>query len=534
MSTFSSRTDDLFTVLVSDPVSPEGLAPLLEAPHVHVIEKPLSQISSPDSTIDALIVRSGTRVDDSAFRLLPNVKIIGRAGVGVDNIDVELATEHGTIVINAPDGNTISTSEHTFAMMMSLLRNIPQATQSVKRGEWNRKSFEGFELFGKTLGIIGFGRIGSELASRAKAFQMNVFVFDPFLTSTRAKKHGVQLATLHDVLGSSDILTVHTPLTKDTKGMISHEELALTKPGVFLLNCARGGIIDEEALLSYLNTGHVRGAALDVFENEPLGEHPFRNLNQVILTPHIAASTREAQRSVAEQVASEVLAFSTGHPIAHGLNFPRISRDHYEKLYPFYELTHKMGKMASTSMPVPVKHIELTFAGRIAENETTMFTRSLLAGFFKNRVDSYINDVNASFIAKQRGVSLSERVTDDDTGYQSLIKAVIQGEHDKFTIWGTYNEDFGLRFVKVDDFSIDFQPSEHQLFIKHQDKPGVIGKVGRILGEHDVNIATMQVGRKQEGGEAIMILSVDKEAEFQTLTTLEKVDDIQQVIVLEL
>ncbi|WP_236784410.1 phosphoglycerate dehydrogenase [Alteribacter salitolerans] len=523
-----------FTVLVSDRLSNEGLTPLLTNPQIRLIEQPITEFTQPDPTIEALIVRSATQVTEDTFKTLPNLKIIGRAGVGVDNIDLEAATKHGVIVINAPDGNTISTCEHTFAMMITLLRNIPQANESVKRGEWNRKKFEGFELYGKTLGIVGFGRIGTELASRAKAFQMNVIVFDPFLTADRAEKFGVTSGSLDDILRESDVITVHTPLTKNTKGLIGQKEFEQAKRGVFILNCARGGIIDEQALVEALETGQVRGAALDVFEDEPLQNHPLKSFDQVILTPHIAASTKEAQRSVAEQVSSEILAYSEGKPIIHGLNFPHISSDAFEKIHPFYELAYKMGKMSSTSMRIPVKEIELVYSGKLAENDTAILTRSFLNGFFKSRVDSYVNDVNVSFIARERGVSLSEKRNQEETGYQSLIKAVITGEQKTFTLLGTSNQDFGLRFVKVDDFTVDFQPSEHQLFIKHNDRPGVIGRVGQLLGNHDVNIATMQVGRKSEGGDAMMILSVDKEMDAVTVEALENVDDIRHVTVLEL
>ncbi|WP_035186202.1 phosphoglycerate dehydrogenase [Alteribacter aurantiacus] len=533
MSNLKTATNT-FTVLVSDRLSSEGLQPLLNDPQVNVVEKNVAEFSEPDPSIDALVVRSATQVTDDTFTLLPNLKIIGRAGVGVDNIDLDAATKHGVIVINAPDGNTISTCEHTFAMMISLLRNIPQASESVKRGEWNRKKFEGFELYGKTLGIVGFGRIGTELAARARAFQMDVLVYDPFLTNDRAKKFGVTNASLDQILEESEVITVHTPLTKETKGLIGASELARAKKGVFILNCARGGIIDELALVDALERGHVAGAALDVFEDEPLGDHPLKHLDQVILTPHIAASTKEAQRSVAEQVSEEILAYSKGKPIIHGLNFPHISKDHFEKIHPFYELAYKMGKMASTSMRIPVKDIEITYSGRVAENDTAILTRSFLTGFFKSRVDSYINDVNVNFIAKERGVSFSEKRSQEETGYQSLIKGHVHGEHHTFTILGTANQDFGLRFVKVDDFTVDFQPSDHQLFIKHTDKPGVIGRVGQLLGNHDVNIATMQVGRKTEGGDAMMILTVDKEVASATIEALEHVDEIRHVTVLEL
>ncbi|WP_236634719.1 phosphoglycerate dehydrogenase [Alteribacter lacisalsi] len=523
-----------FTVLVSDPLSSEGLAPLLKVPHIRVIERSLDQFEEPLPGIDALIVRSATVVTKEALAQMPDLKLIGRAGVGTDNIDVEAATERGVIVVNAPDGNTISTCEHTFAMMMALMRNIPQAHASVRSGEWNRKKFEGAELYGKTLGIIGFGRIGSEIAARARAFRMKVMVYDPFLTAERANKAGVKAALLEDVLEQADILTVHTPLVKETRGLINRTTIARMKKGAFLLNCARGGIVDEAALAAALESGQLAGAALDVFESEPLGDSPLRQMNQVILTPHIAASTKEAQQSVARQVSEEIIAFSEGRTVTHGLNFPHIPGEQFDKIRPFYDLAVKMGKMASNFMRVPVKNLSVSYSGEIAEQDTTLLTRAALKGFFKNRIDSYVNDVNVSYISKERGVSWSEKRSQEETGYQNLISITVEGEDHFFSLTGTSNRDFGLRFLKIDDFSADFQPSEHQLFISHTDKPGVIGSVGQLLGTHDVNIATMHVGRKSEGGEAMMMLTVDKEISSETASALQKTKEINRVIVLEL
>jgi len=336
----------MYRVLVADSISAEGLQPLLEYENVEVIEK---KVTDPDvelDTIDAILVRSATKVTAELMDKMPRLKIIARAGVGVDNIDIDAATKRGIIVVNAPDGNTISTAEHTFAMMASMVRKIPQAHQSVKNLEWKRSAFVGTELFGKTLGIIGLGRIGTELAKRAKAFGMTIKVYDPYLTKERAAKLAVENCTLDEVLRESDIITVHTPLTPETKGLINEEALEKTKKGVFLINCARGGIIDEAALEKYLANGHVGGAALDVYTQEPPGEHPLFKFDNVIFTPHLGASTKEAQLNVATQVAKEVRMYLEGKPVSNSINLPSMSQDVFEKIGPFHKLARQMGIIA--------------------------------------------------------------------------------------------------------------------------------------------------------------------------------------------
>ncbi|MED3724203.1 phosphoglycerate dehydrogenase, partial [Geobacillus stearothermophilus] len=316
-------------VLVSDAISEEGLAPLRTSAHIDIVQKNVSEAEDELHTFDALLVRSATKVTEELLAKMPKLKIVGRAGVGVDNIDVDAATKRGIVVINAPNGNTISAAEHTFAMMAALVRRIPQAHISVKSREWNRSAFVGNELFGKKLGIIGFGRIGSEVAKRARAFGMTVHVFDPFLTKERAEKLGVSIHSLDEVLAVADIITVHTPLTKETRGLLGTENLAKTKKGVYLINCARGGIIDEQTLIPFLESGHVAGVALDVFEQEPPGDHPLLAFDNVIVTPHLGASTVEAQLNVATQVAEELLHFFEGQPVTSSINLPALSKGNY-------------------------------------------------------------------------------------------------------------------------------------------------------------------------------------------------------------
>lgn len=525
---------DIFNILVSDHMDKEGLKPVLDSSSVNVVFESATETDFPLDQIDALLIRSATTASKDLLEKMPRLKIIGRAGVGVDNVDMDAATSNGVVVINAPDGNTISTAEHTFAMMASLARSIPQANISMKEGRWDRKAFQGSELYGKTLGVIGFGRIGAELASRARAFKMTVLAYDPFLTKSRAEKNHVEAAELDEVLAKSDFISVHTPLTKETKGLLNKETLKKTKPGVYLINCARGGIIDEDALYNAIIAEHVRGAAIDVYESEPAWNHPLSTLDQVITTPHIAASTAEAQKNVAEQVAFEVLDYLKGKPAPHALNLPYLDSELFEKFSPITNLTRILGEMASQLFREPVKQIELSYAGEISHQETGLFNRSFLAGFFRHRIDEYVNEVNSSWIAKQRDIQVAEKHEHDSQIYSNFIKTTVIGEKNRLEVFGTFSREIGPRIVQINEFSLDYHPAKHTLYVRHNDQPGVIGKVGQLLGTHHVNIATMQVGRKHEGGKAIMLLSTDKECDEKVLEAFEQIDEIVSVSSIEL
>lgn len=521
-------------LLVADSISREGLLPLLEVNGLDIIESKVENSPIPLSEINALLVRSSTIVNEELLQQMPNLRIIGRAGVGVDNIDVPSATRRGIIVVNAPDGNTISTAEHTFAMMASMIRKIPQANQSVKAKNWERNRFMGKELYGKHLGIIGFGRIGTEIAKRAKAFGMSISVFDPFLTKTKANSLGIHLTDLISLLSHSDIITVHTPLTTETRYLLNNETLGLTKKGVYLLNCARGGIIEENALLKYIGNGHISGVALDVFESEPLGDHPLLQHENVILTPHLGASTEEAQLNVATQVASEICLFFHGKPVKNAINLPSMSNEIFEKIHPYHSLAKKMGVLLSQEVNEPIHEIKITYSGVVANLETTYITKAFVSGFFQNRVENYINEVNAFLIAKERGISIVEKNTDQSCGYANCLSVTLTGENNDFHMEGTYIEHYGPRIVNLNGFNIDFIPTGHLLYIQHIDRPGVIGKVGKILGDHEVNIATMQVGRKELGGEAIMVLAFDEPVKDAVTSKLKIIEDIVSIQVFDL
>ncbi|WP_391557928.1 phosphoglycerate dehydrogenase [Robertmurraya sp.] len=519
----------MFQILVADAINEEGLSPLLDFNEGTLIQKKINDPEVALEKIDALLVRSATTVTEELLGKMPQLKIIARAGVGVDNIDVNAATKRGIIVVNAPDGNTISTAEHTFAMMASLMRNIPQAHQSVKNLEWKRNAFIGTELYGKTLGIVGMGRIGSELAKRAKVFGMNVKVYDPFLTKERAIKLGVSHGNLEEVLAEADIITVHTPLTPETKGLINEETLSKTKKGVYFLNCARGGIIDEQALAKFVGNGHVAGAAIDVFEVEPPGEHPLFKFDNVIVTPHLGASTKEAQLNVATQVAKEVRMYFEGKPVLNSINLPAMSKDIFEKIKPFHQLSKQIGTILSQCMKQGVNEISITYSGTVTDLETSYLTKAVLSGFFKNRIDVNVNEVNALLAAKERGITVGEKISTNTFGYANSITVTAKAENHQFTVRGTFIDHYGPRIVYLNDFVIDFLPEGNMLYIQHMDRPGVVGRVGKILGDQEVNIATMQVGRKQAGGEAIMVLSFDKPLDDQQIATLAAVEDIVSI-----
>ncbi|MCA1030560.1 phosphoglycerate dehydrogenase [Bacillus timonensis] len=517
----------MYKILVSDAMNQEGLEPLLTNTQFTVIQSEVNQVEGELHTFDGLLVRSSTQVSYELLKKMYNLKIIARAGVGIDNIDLKAATMLGIVVINAPDGNTISTAEHTFAMMLSLIRQIPQANNSLKDNQWNRKDFVGTELYNKSLGIIGLGRVGSEIAKLARAFSMNIFVFDPYLSFSKAEKLGVTSCSLDALLNESDIITIHTPLTSDTKGLLGKDNLSKTKKGVYLINCARGGIIDEIELIQYLENEHIAGVALDVFENEPPTNHPLLQYQQVITTPHLGASTKEAQLNVATQVSFDLVQFFNGKPISSSINLPTLPSAYLDTLKPFHSLSRKLGYLISRFYKKPVLDITVTYSGKLAETDNTYITQAILAGFLTTRIDTTVNEVNASLIAKEHGITIGTKLSTNTFGYTSCITISIHSDKgDFFELRGTYVKDFGERIVNINGYNVDFSPEGNMLFIQHNDRPGVIGKVGKILGDNQINIATMHVGRKQAGGDAIMFISFDQPLTQETVHLIKQIDDV--------
>lgn len=522
-----------FNILVTDPLNEDGIQILLKDDRFNVsIATSLTEteLFKEIKKTDALLVRSQTTVSKELIESAPNLKIIGRAGVGIDNIDLDAATENGVIVVNAPGGNTNSAAEHTIAMMMSLSRNIPQSYRALQNKEWNRGKYIGIEVKNKTIGIIGFGHVGQEVAHRAKGQRMQVIVQDPFLTEERAAKHGVELGTTDDILEKADFITVHTPLIKATKHLLNKEAFAKAKKGVRIINCARGGIIDEQALYEAIEDGIVAGAALDVFETEPAINNPLLNLPQVIATPHLGGSTVEAQRNVAADISVDVRNYLTGGAVEHPVNLPSVSKETMHKVIPYVDLAEKLGVFLSEMQQNTIKEIEICFKGKLEEREIEPITRSAVKGILKRFYGNEVNVVNSLYLAEQREIEIHEKRTQSKQKGQETLTLSIKTNKGTQLVTGAIYEGFGERIIQIDEYRIDMIPKGHALIIQHEDKPGVIGNMGSVLGKHNVNIATMQVDRTSIGGNAMMLLTIDKHPSDSALEDVLKLSDIVSVI----
>jgi D-3-phosphoglycerate dehydrogenase len=524
----------MYKVLVSDPISELGLQQLTDATDITVDRK--SGLSEDElvaimAEYDALLVRSQTKVTDRILAAGTKLKVVGRAGVGVDNIDLEAATKRGVIVINAPDGNTITTCEHAFAMMMALARHIPQAYRKTVDGTWDRKSFLGVELRNKVLGILGMGRIGSEVAKRAKAFGMDVIGYDPFLSEERAEKMGVILGSVEDIIRKADFITVHTPLTNDTYHMIGKDQFQIMKHGMRIVNCARGGIIDEMALKDAIDSGIVAGAAFDVFEEEPPSpNHPFLGHPKIIVTPHLGASTIEAQENVAIDVSEQVIHILRGEAFKNAVNMPPIPADVLSKLEPYFTLGGKLGSLLAQLTDSAVLEVIIHYSGELLDVDTTPLTRYIVTGVLGHHLGrEQVNIVNALHLAKNRGLNIVVQKSSATKGFTNLVTVSLKTREGLRTAAGTLLNGYGARIVQIDPFPVDIAPEGHLLLISHTDKPGIIGRVGTLLGVNDVNIATMQVGRKVIGGSAIMILTIDKPAPKPVLLEMANLTDLTNV-----
>jgi D-3-phosphoglycerate dehydrogenase len=473
---------------------------------------------------DALIVRSGTKVTKDVIDA-SKLKVIGRAGVGVDNIDVDAATAKGIIVINAPEGNMISAAEHTISMMMALSRNIPQASASVKKGEWQRSQFLGVEVFGKTLGVVGLGRIGAEVAKRMRALGMNVIAYDPFITVERAKELRVDLASLDEVLASSDFITVHTPLTKDTHHLIGAQEIAKMRDGVRILNVARGGVIDEAALYEAVKSGKIAGAALDVFEHEPPYGNPILTLDNCIFTPHLGASTVEAQINVAVAIAEQTLSALNGEPVRNAVNVP-IRAETFGAVRSYMPLSEQLGKFCIQLVEGQIKGVEVTYTGEVAQCDVHPLTIAVIKGVLDSVLQSPVNFVNAEMNAKKRGIRITETRTEKLEDFQSLITVRIDSNKGEWSVSGTLFLGDQPRIVKIGNYHVDAETQGCMLITSHIDKPGVIGKVGTLLGNNNINIAGMNVGRDKVRGGAVMVLALDDPISDEVLAQIRKIDGI--------
>jgi len=519
-------------VLVADSLADEGVKALQggEGIEVDVItglkEEQLVEIIP---RYQALVVRSATTVTRRIIEEGHELKIIGRAGVGVDNIDVDAATERGIIVVNAPEGNTIAACEHTWAMMLALARSVPEANRLLKNGVWEKKKFMGVELRHKTLGILGLGKIGSEVAKRARAFEMNVISYDPYTTGEKAKKMGVELVSLDELLTEADFLTIHMPLTDETKHLLNGETLSKVKKGIRIINVARGGIIDEEALAESIQAGKVAGAAIDVFETEPTTASPLFALDNVVVTPHLGASTKEAQVNVALEVAAEILACLRGEPVKNAVNLPQIKPELREFLAPYAALVEKMGHFAAQLIGGGLHEVEINYQGELAEYDLTSLTNTFLKGLLRPSLADAVNFVNAQLVARNRGIKVAESKSSTMRDYTNLITVTLKTETESRSLAGTLFGNNQFRIVRLDGYSIDAIPEGRMLVIPHDDRPRTVGPVATLLGDHGINIAGMQLGRKVAGGRAVMVLNIDNEVPPEVLAEIKARDGIYDV-----
>ena len=517
-------------ILVADPLAEDGLERLRRAGEVTVVSKlPEAELIRRIPEFDALVVRSETRVTEPIIAAGTRLRVVGRAGVGVDNIDVPAATRRGILVVNAPRGNIIAAAEHAMALLFALARWVPQADASMKRGEWSRAKFTGTEIRGKTLGVIGLGNVGSEVAKRAHGLEMDVIAYDPVVSVERAELFNVALVSLNELLEQADFITIHVPLVESNRNLIGAKELSSVKPTARLINAARGGIVDEAALLRALEAGRLAGAAFDVFENEPPGENPLLALPNFIATPHIGASTAEAQVSVAFDVAEEVAAVLAGDLPRFAVNAPALPPEELAYLRPFASLTERLAGLHSQLFGERVSAIELDFEGELAEHDVNLLVAAAIKGMLQPFTEERINAVNARLIAANRGIKLVERRSRSRVSYASLVTVRMQGHEIAGTL--LMGEP---RAVRIDSFRVDLVPEGRFLVSRHEDRPGVVGRVGSILGEHDVNIASMQVGRDAPRANAMMILTVDDKVSAEVMDRLRDVAGMTDLRYVEL
>ncbi|MEO1400021.1 MAG: phosphoglycerate dehydrogenase [Cyanobacteria bacterium J06635_1] len=517
-------------VLVSDPIDQAGLDILSQVAQVDV-----KTGLSPEELVkiiadyDALMIRSGTKVTAAVIEAGKNIKIIGRAGVGVDNVDVPAATRRGIVVVNSPEGNTIAAAEHALAMMLSMSRLIPVADQSVKAKEWNRKKFTGVEVYKKTLGVVGLGKIGSHVAAVARAMGMKLLAYDPFISSERAEEIGCRLVDLDLLFQESDYITLHIPKTPDTAHLINADALAKMKPTARIVNCARGGIIDENALYEAIRDGQIAGAALDVYESEPLGDSPLRDLgNSIVLTPHLGASTEEAQVNVAIDVAEQIRDVLLGLPARSAVNIPGLRPDILEKLRPYLQLAETLGNLVGQLAGGRIEQFQIRLQGDLAENDGKPIVIAALKGLLSNALQERVNYVNASIEAKERGIHVIETRDTSIKDYTGSLHLSAKGSLGEHSVTGVLLGGNEVRIIDLNQFPINVPPTKYMLFTLHRDMPGIIGKIGSLLGSFNVNIASMQVGRKIVRGDAVMVLSIDDPLPEGILTEITKVPGIRE------
>ena len=498
-------------VLVTDPVADAGLDRLREAGYEVETAYDVEGDALLDAVSDAnaLVVRSGTDVTEAVFEAAPDLVIVGRAGIGVDNIDIDAATDHGVVVANAPEGNVRAAAEHTVAMAFATARSIPQAHVRLRAGEWAKSDYLGTELNGKALGVVGLGRVGQEVARRLGSLGMDLVAFDPYISEERAEQLGAELVDFETCLERADFLTVHTPLTPETEGMIAEDELA-TMEGGYLVNCARGGVVDETALAAAVEDGTLAGAAVDVFADEPVGpDNPLLAVEDIVVTPHLGASTEAAQEYVATSIADQIVAAFDDEPVANALNAPSIDESAFPRVQPYIDLAETAGKVAAQMFDGRISEVRVRYEGDIADEDVEFVTASALKGVFEP-LEWQVNAVNAPKIADERGIEVTEEKTRQSEDFQSLVTVTVGDGEDEIGACGTLFAGDDPRIVRLDGYRVDAVPHGQMLVVRNYDRPGVLGLIGTVLGDNDINIAGMFNGRETLGGEAVTVYNLDE------------------------
>lgn len=523
-------------VLVSDNLSSKGIEILKKAGldvDVKTGLKP-EELKSIIGQYHAIVIRSATKLTADIIEAAKNLKVIGRAGSGLDNVDKAAASKKGIVVMNTPGGNTITTAEHTIALMFAIARKIPQANSSMAKGQWEKKKFMGVELFNKTLGVIGLGNIGTEVAKRAQGLGMNVIAYDPFLSEEKAKSLGVKKMELSELFKNADFITIHTPLTNETKNLINKDTIKIMKNGVYIINCARGGIINEKDLLDALEIGKVAGAALDVFEKEPPENNPLVGHERVVCTPHLGASTQEAQENVAIAIAEQIVDYLIHGIIRNAVNFPSIPADQAAILQPYISLAEKIGCFSSQIFDGGITEVTLEYRGEASELNIAPLTIAAIKGLLTPILEETVNFVNAPFIAKDRGIEIKELKSADAGDYQSIIVLKIKSPSKELSVTGTLFSKKDPRIVRIDDFTVEIIPEGNMLLMYNIDKPGVIGNIGTVLGKNNINIARMHFGREKAGGRAISVVNIDSPVTDKILSEIKQLPNILDVKVINL